>query len=561
MDAPLRPWLLLVGWLLLNLAQAAFSPLDPDETYYWMYAGRLDWGYFDHPPAVALLIALGRDWLPASLGLRFGHVLAGTATVAALYHLLGRPRGRELTLAAALIFAQPFLHVYGFIATPDGPLLLFTVLYLLAFRRFLGAPSLGAGLLWGLTMAGLLYSKYHGVILIFFTVLPILPRLLRQPGAWVAALSGALLFLPHLYWQWANDFPSFRYHLSGRNDPYRLSFTVQYLLNQLLVFSPFLVYHYVRTLGLRWKTDLPRSCRWLVFGVLLFFLYSTSRGRTEGHWTALLCIPLVYLLYHAARERHPEWRAPLMRLAAVTTLLLLVARLLLIAPRDWLPFAKPFDHAPWVAELAERAAGKPVFFENSYRLASLYRFYSGGQPAWTFTDVEYRLNQYDLWTGDERYQGDTVLLAGQISYSTEDVEVFQAGDTELRLKVIPDFQVAAPVRIAIDGNPPREARPGSSFSITLRAASPFRLHLRSRPPLSLFAIWRGEDGRSRYWELPATLPEYLPARDTVRLFRGEITLPPGLPQGGTTLTFGLGYRGLPPLSGQSRSIDLTIRAQ
>jgi hypothetical protein len=72
----IRPAWFLATWLLLNLLQAAFSPLDADETYYWMYASQLDWGYFDHPPAVAVLVALGRDWLPGALGLRFGHVLA-----------------------------------------------------------------------------------------------------------------------------------------------------------------------------------------------------------------------------------------------------------------------------------------------------------------------------------------------------------------------------------------------------------------------------------------------------------------------------------------------------
>ncbi|MGB0423686.1 MAG: hypothetical protein ACPGED_05165, partial [Flavobacteriales bacterium] len=29
--------------------------LNGDEAYYWMFSQNLDWGYFDHPPAVALL--------------------------------------------------------------------------------------------------------------------------------------------------------------------------------------------------------------------------------------------------------------------------------------------------------------------------------------------------------------------------------------------------------------------------------------------------------------------------------------------------------------------------
>ncbi|MEL6358020.1 MAG: hypothetical protein AAFQ37_13930, partial [Bacteroidota bacterium] len=67
--AKISPWWLLGSWLFINLLQAALSPLDADEAYYWMYAHQLDWGYFDHPPAVAALIKFGM-WLPGELGVR-----------------------------------------------------------------------------------------------------------------------------------------------------------------------------------------------------------------------------------------------------------------------------------------------------------------------------------------------------------------------------------------------------------------------------------------------------------------------------------------------------------
>ena len=50
----------LLGWLLVNLLQAGLTELDPDEAYYFMYSRDLAWGYFDHPPVIALMIRLGR---------------------------------------------------------------------------------------------------------------------------------------------------------------------------------------------------------------------------------------------------------------------------------------------------------------------------------------------------------------------------------------------------------------------------------------------------------------------------------------------------------------------
>ena len=548
--AYLRPAYLLLAWTVLNLVQAALTPLDPDETYYWMYAGDLAWGYFDHPPAVALTVALGRDWLPGALGLRLGTVLVSAATVTALYHLLDRPRGRALLVAASLAFAQPFLHVYGFIATPDGPLLLFAVLYLLALRRFLREASWGNGLVWGLTMAGLLYAKYHGVLLILFTVLPHLWYLLRRPAAWLAVMSGALLYLPHLYWQYAHDWPSFRYHLGGRDDPYQLKYTLQYLLNQLLVFSPFLLYHYGRAFYHSRATDrFVRSCRWLVVGLLLFFLVMTSKGGTEAQWTALLSVPLVYLTY-AEAVRYPRAQATLLRLCWLTGGILLLARLLLMAPREWLPFRKPFDNAPWVERLHEIAGDEPVIVENSYRLSSLYEFYSG-RPGWTFTDVAYRNNQYGLWARDSVFQGQTVWLLGQGNWKNPQAEEFRPQKGTMRLERVTDFQVAWRVELLPDLDALASLATTDSAQLEVRAHAPYPINLGSDLPLDLFAIVWDQQGEKNYWELGPLETTTLPRNDTTLLYRGILTVPDSIAQGARELTFGLGYRGMPPLRGQS----------
>ena len=42
----------------------------------------------------------------------------------------------------------------------------------------------------------------------------------------MASIIGAMLFLPHLYWQYVNDFPSVQYHLVDRSaKAYDYSFT------------------------------------------------------------------------------------------------------------------------------------------------------------------------------------------------------------------------------------------------------------------------------------------------------------------------------------------------
>lgn len=545
-----------------------------------MYASQLDWGYFDHPPAVAALIAIGKDWLPGTLGLRFGHVLTSTATIAGMWYLLGRPRNSWLWLGAALVLAQPFLNVYGFIATPDGPLLLFTVLYLLAYRRFLHSPSLSNGALWGMTMAGLLYSKYHGVMLIFFSVLPLLFWLIRQPGAWVAALGGAALYVPHLYWQYANDFPSFRYHLKGRNDAYQFKYTTEYLVNQLLIFSPLLVWFFGKMLyhyrGLIWgrgrkvqREDVKaawadraflRANYWLVAGFLVFFLYTTTKGGTEAQWTALLSIPLCYLTFRAVLDDRSGWAHRIKQLGFATIGILVVARLLLLAPREWVPFDKPFDHAPWVEELQDQADGLPVMVQNSYRFSSLYEFYSG-QPAWTFTDVQYRQNQYDLWRGDSSFHNKQVFLLGQGSWDNEAAEDFRTQKRNMLTAQIDSFQVMKGLTIAPRWErdnepaaaPPDTIRRGKLYPLDLFATPALPLNLRAgNLPISPFITVHYAAEEMRFWALKrGVITSILPAGEVTPVFSGQFRTYHDAPLGPAEIEFGLAYEGMPPIRGQS----------
>ena len=104
----------------------------------------------------------------------------------------------------------------------------------------------------GLLMALMVYSKYHAFLLLGLVVLSNL-NLLKDGKFYAACFLALMLLTPHIFWQVNADFPSFRYHLSGRSEPFRWSYFLEYLPNQLLVFNPFvfgaLVYVFVKHLA------------------------------------------------------------------------------------------------------------------------------------------------------------------------------------------------------------------------------------------------------------------------------------------------------------------------
>jgi len=74
--SPMFILLLICGLVAWRLAIAALIPVTQDEAYYFDWARHLAWGYFDHPPGVALL-GLGVRLEPGSVFMaRLGGLLA-----------------------------------------------------------------------------------------------------------------------------------------------------------------------------------------------------------------------------------------------------------------------------------------------------------------------------------------------------------------------------------------------------------------------------------------------------------------------------------------------------
>ena len=234
-----KQWALLyvATWVVLNLVLSAFTDLAEDEAYYWMFAKFLDWGYFDHPPMIAVMIKAGGWLFGEELGVRFFTVIFSGLTLYLLFYIT---EFQKVKLMFLLFLTSPAFHAFGFISAPDVPLMFFGTLYILLFRRFMENDSVKNALLLGIVSSLMMYSKYHGILLILFTLLPNLKLLLRK-SFWITTAVALILFLPHIWWQIQNDYPSVQYHLVDRvNRNYQFSFTYQYLLGQIGFCGPVL---------------------------------------------------------------------------------------------------------------------------------------------------------------------------------------------------------------------------------------------------------------------------------------------------------------------------------
>lgn len=395
-------------WAILAILQAGFTGLMDDEAYYWVYSRHLDWGYFDHPPMIALLIKAGYALFHNELGVRLGMIVLNVLTLILVDKLIPQKNNIVFYLILAGMGA---MQAGGILAVPDIPLIFFATLYFYIYRNFLESQSWKNTLLLGLSMALMFYSKYHGVLLVFFTVLSNL-HLLKLYRFYAAVFITTVLFFPHLYWQYTHDFPSLQYHLVERNaSSYDISYTLDYILGQVLLFGPlvgWLLLYYAFRVPVQGSFE--RALKFSLAGVLAFFLFSTLKGRVEANWTVMIFAPLV-ILAHQGIVRQGYSLNILRKTWWISLLLVLVVRVYMVW--DFAPGVaiRPEIHynKEWTAAIAEKAGGRPVVFTNSYQSPSKYMFYTGG-ISYSLNSVFARRSQYNYWNTEEVLWGRSVLL-------------------------------------------------------------------------------------------------------------------------------------------------------
>lgn len=397
-----------LAWFLVNLIQSFGTELLDDEAYYWVYSKFIDWGYYDHPPMIGLLVKWGYALQHGELGVRLFIVLMSTATIFMMDQLLDKKDDNLFyTLAASILFLQ----FGGVIAVPDVPLLFFIALYFVVLKRFLSQPGLFISIALGLVVALMLYSKYHGILIVFFTLLA-RPQLVTKTHTWTAAGIAAILFLPHVFWQFSHGLPSVNYHLFERNAPaYKIKFSIEYVLGQILLAGP-LIGWLVLYAAFRKKPVDPftKILYFTSLGVLLLFLLTTFKGRSEANWAIPAYIGIIVLAHQWLVEKPTaqKWVYRLLLPALFFALILRVYMLIDVKPLRFFKKDEFHKNPEWAMAIKKRANGLPVVFMDSYQRASKYWFYAG-DTSFSLNSVHYRRNNYNFWPIEERLQDKQVL--------------------------------------------------------------------------------------------------------------------------------------------------------
>jgi hypothetical protein len=280
-------WLPTIAILGLHLTFATTYGIFRDELYYLSCAARLDWGYVDHPPLVALLTAIWTalfgDSLFALRALPALAVAGATGLVAATARRLGGGPF-AVTLAALAYGLAPVVLSLGSVLSMNA----FDLLFWAALARVLVSLLddgderlwLAFGALAGLGLQNKISVLFCGFGLVVGLVVARRWEPFRSRWFWAGGALAALLFLPHLVWQQLHGWPTREFIENAsrwKNVEYSIA---DFLREQLLNGGPVNALVWLSGLGallLAKELGRFRALGWVYLAVLALLLTTAAK--------------------------------------------------------------------------------------------------------------------------------------------------------------------------------------------------------------------------------------------------------------------------------------------
>ena len=362
--------------------------------------------------------------------MRAGFILLQTLTVVLLLKLV--PQKRQL-IALTLFFAFPLASLAGLFALPDMPLVFMTCLYCLILKRYLEKEDIFSIIGLSFAIPLLLYSKYHGILLIFFTLLAV-PSLFKKKSLYGITILSVLLFLPHVIWQYEHNFSTLRYHFIERPKvDFSLKRLLEYSLAQVFLAGLFVgPVVWWSILKRKHKNDYQRALKFICVGTFIFFFISTFSKKFEANWTIFLTIPLIILSLDS-----DIWDKKRLKFLLIVSIIpVFLARFLLPFGPEQIPVKRLSEFHGWKgwANDINAKCTKPIL-ANSYQIASKLSFYLD-RPIHAL-NLGSRKNQFDYWEYNSDYYPST-----KVCYVT-DKKQFKGEGTVLpdrkNYKIVQDF--------------------------------------------------------------------------------------------------------------------------
>lgn len=426
---------------ILNIVQGSTTELLPDEAYYWVYSQYMNWGFFDHPPLVAVWVTFSDFLFTDELGVRFFSSISFSLLIYLVWITIDHTLKKKFTwLFIVLVFSTALLNVYGFITTPDTPLLFFFALFLWSYKEYLTKRNTVSYLLLSLAITGMMYSKYQGILIVLFIFLSNW-KLAKDYKIWLVCLGALVLYIPHIHWQYVNDFPSVRYHLYERASvaTYKFEYTLMHFVNAIAILGfTFIVMYKAFFKGIKSNDLFHKGLNYIISGFFIFFLVASFRGHVQAQWIAPIMLPLILITFNYLVENNTQLK--LFNYLAIANISIILFVRIMIANEGIIPVKLDFHgNKQWTLKIKELTKGSDKLFINSFQNASIYWFYTKEKTHYQKNYLG-RKNQYGFIPNNDVYISDSIAYITRISKEYSTIKMKSSGKDSIFISFINDYK-------------------------------------------------------------------------------------------------------------------------
>ena len=483
---------------ILNIIQGSYTELLPDEAYYWVYSQDMNWGFFDHPPFVAVWVTISNFLFTDELGVRFFSAISFSLMLYLVWFTIDHPSKNKYSWLFLLLFlSTALLNVYGFITTPDTPLLFFFALFLWSYKLYLNKKSTLVYFVLSIAITGMMYSKYQGVLVIFFIFLSNW-KLVKDYKIWLVCFGALILYMPHIYWQYINDFPSIRYHLYERASvaTYKFEYTLMHIVNAIAILGfTFKIIYKAFFKGIKSNDIFHRGLNSIVLGFFFFFLVSSFRGHVQAQWIAPIMLPLILITFNYLIEHKKNLK--LFSYLALTNIVIILFVRICIANEGIIPVKLDFHgNKQWTLEVKRLTKNSEKLFVNSFQNASIYWFYTKEKSHYQKNYLG-RKNQYGFILGNDVFSSDSIAYITRISKEYSEIKMKSSGKDSIFISFLKDYKPLFDLEINFENSTNIEFNTSMIKSYTIIINNPYTFDINTKD-IEVQIAFQNKKGNEKY---------------------------------------------------------------
>jgi hypothetical protein len=186
------------------------------------------------------------------------------------------------------------------------------------------------------------------------------------------------------------------------------------------------------------KNKFSKALNFIIIGFLVFFFFSSFRGRVQAQWIVPISIPLILITFNFLidKENSRKW---FVRLAFINIAIIMVARVFMFSEDLSPKKLNMHGNKAWALELQSNTKGQDKIFINSYQNTAAYWYYTK-EKAFYMKNFTGRNNHFVMLQENKDLSAREAALVSRIRMNHTDFGTHIRGRDSVFTTIVSDYK-------------------------------------------------------------------------------------------------------------------------